>query len=136
MDELKDFQGTWQAVWLAEDGRKRTAEEVKATRLTISGNSYTLQLGGYEFHGTITGIDPTRSCGAVDFLGAAGSRGAGRRYRGLYVLEDDELTVCVAPPDKERPPAFQSKPGSGHRLYLLKRSTGSRLRPVEEVRST
>jgi hypothetical protein len=28
MDDCHDWQGIWQAVWLAEDGRKLSAEEV------------------------------------------------------------------------------------------------------------
>jgi uncharacterized protein (TIGR03067 family) len=130
VDELQDFQGTWQAVWLAEDGRKMTAEEVKRTRLTISANRYTFHLGDYDLHGVIDRIDRTRNGGAVDFV-AEGPGGAGKTCLGLYLLEEDELTVCVAPPGRERPTSFAPKRGSGHSLYLLKKYVPSRVRPVE-----
>jgi uncharacterized protein (TIGR03067 family) len=133
MSDLQDFQGTWRAVWLAEDGRRRTADEVKGTRLTISGDRYTLHLGDYECHGTITGVNPGKNRGAVDFVADERPDGGGRRFLGLYVLEGDEFTVCVAPPGKERPTAFECRPGSGHWLYLLRRLAPSRVCPAEEA---
>jgi len=132
VDDLQDFQGIWQAVWLAEKGRKMTAEEVKKTRLTISGDKYTFHLVNYTFHGTIARIDRTRNYGAIDFV-AQGLKSAGKTCLGIYLLEDDELTVCVAPPDRERPTSFAPRRGSGHSLYLLRKYVPSRVCPVEEA---
>jgi len=132
VDDLQDFQGIWQAVWLAEKGRKMTAEEVKETSLTITGNRYTFHLADYTFHGIIGRIDRTRNRGAVDFV-AEGPRAAGKTCLGIYLLEDDELTVCVAPPDRERPDSFSPQRGTGHSLYLLRKYVPSRVCPVEEA---
>ena len=38
--------------------------------------------------------------------------------RGIYSLDGDELRLCLAPMDKERPTAFPEKPGSGEVLIL------------------
>lgn len=129
MGELRDFQGTWQAAFVVEDGRRRDAEAVHGTQLTISGNRYTLHLGGYDFHGTITGIDPTHNHGPIDFV--ADGRDGGRRWLGVYVLEDRELTVCVAPPGRERPASFTPRRGGGHWLYLLKRCAPAERPPAQ-----
>jgi uncharacterized protein (TIGR03067 family) len=131
VNDLQDFQGTWRAVSLTDDGRKRTAEEVSVTRVRIFGDRYTLHLGGYKSYGTITGVNPGKNRGAVDFVADEVRDGGGRRFLGLYVLEGDEFTVCVAPPGKERPTAFECRPGSGHWLYLLRRLAPSRVRPAE-----
>jgi uncharacterized protein (TIGR03067 family) len=120
-------------VLLADDGRKADADEVQRTRVTVAGNRYTLHLGGYEFHGIITGIEPTKDRGPVDFVGTAGRQGIGRRVPGIFILEGDELTVCVGPAGRARPTAFESRPGSGHRLYLLKRCGCSKVRTPEEA---
>jgi uncharacterized protein (TIGR03067 family) len=133
VNDWQDFQGIWRAVSLTDDGRKRTAEEVRVTRGRISTDRYTLHLGGCEFHGTITDVEPGKDRGAVDFVADEGQGGGGRRFLGLYVLEGDEFTVCVAPPGKERPTTFECRPGSGHRLYLLRRLTPSRVRPADEA---
>jgi len=132
VDDLQDFQGIWQAVWLAEKDRKMTAEEVKKTRLTISEDRYTFHLADYTFHGFIGSIDRTRNRGAVDFV-AEGPSAAGKTCLGIYLLEDDELTVCVAPPGRERPTSFSPQRGSGHSLYLLRKYVPSTVRLVEEA---
>jgi uncharacterized protein (TIGR03067 family) len=132
VDDLQDFQGTWQGVWLAADGRKMTAEEVKRTSLTISGDRYTFLLAGDTFHGIISKTERTRNLGVVDFV-AEGSRAAGKTCLGIYLLADDELTVCVASPGQERPTSFAPRRGSGHSLYLLRRYVPSRVRPVEKA---
>ena len=41
---------------------------------------------------------------------------------GIYSLEKDELKICIARGDKERPTEFESKEGSGHMLVTLKRA--------------
>jgi uncharacterized protein (TIGR03067 family) len=130
VDELHDFQGTWQAVWLAEDGRKMTPDEVQRTGLTISGDRYTFHLKEFDLHGVIGRVDRTRNRGAVDFV-PEGQGDAGKTCLGVYVLEDDELSVCVAPPGRDRPTSFAPQRGSGHSLYLLRRCVPSRVRPVQ-----
>ncbi len=130
MDDWHDFQGTWQAVWLAQDGRKMTAEEVTDTTLTILGDRYTLRRGGHAFHGTISRVDRTRRGGAVDFLADEPAE-SGRTWPGIYVLNDDELNICVAPPGGERPTSFAARRGSSDSLYLFRRQVAAATRPVE-----
>ncbi len=132
MDAWQDFQGTWRAVWLAEDGRKLSAEAVGDTRLTISGHRYTLRSRGHDFRGTMSRVGRTRRRGAVDFV-ADGPADGRQAWRGIYVLGDDELSVCVAPPGRKRPTSFAARRGSGHSLYLLKRCVPSAARPVAEA---
>jgi uncharacterized protein (TIGR03067 family) len=41
---------------------------------------------------------------------------------GIYSLSGDELTYCVAPPDRPRPTAFVTVKGDGYTLVTLKRA--------------
>jgi uncharacterized protein (TIGR03067 family) len=132
MDDWHDFQGTWHAVWLGQDGRKMTAEDVRDTTLTISGDRYTLRLRGHDFPGTISRADRTRRRGAIDFV-ADGPCDGREAWPGIYVLEDDELSICVAPPGGERPTSFAARQGSGHSLYLFRRHVTAATRPVERA---
>jgi uncharacterized protein (TIGR03067 family) len=118
---LDDFRGTWQAIWLEADGRVRPAEETRKTRVMVSSDRYVLRLRGHDFEGVIIGADPAQGPNAVDFLRTGGPAGAGQRIPGIYLLEGDELTVCVAPPGGERPREFDCRAGSGCWLYLLRR---------------
>jgi len=121
MTDLENIQGEWQAVWLEDDGRKIPASKVKQTMVTISGESYTLHQGDQDFSGVITRIDPTENPAGIDFLRGRGLDRPGKSYRGIYLLEGDEFSVCVAPPGKARPMDFDSRRGSGYWLYLLRR---------------
>jgi hypothetical protein len=40
------------------------------------------------------------------------------RIKGIYVLDGDELRLCLAQPDKDRPAAFPEKPAPGEVLIL------------------
>lgn len=40
------------------------------------------------------------------------------RIKGIYVLDGDELRLCLAQPDKDRPAAFPAKPARGEVLIL------------------
>ncbi len=120
MGGLNDFQGSWQAMLVVDDGRERDAGAVRRTRVDIAGDRYTLHLGDYVFHGVIAGLDPARRFGPVDFVAECQGL-VGRRSPGIYVLEGDEWTVGVAPPGRERLTSFTPHRGDGHWLYLLKR---------------
>jgi uncharacterized protein (TIGR03067 family) len=121
MWDRDDLRGTWQAVWMETDGVGQPAEEVRKTRVSVSGNRYVLRLRGHDFQGVIIAAEPAAGECAVDFLRTGGPVGAGQRFPGIYLLEGDELTVCVAPPGGKRPRVFDCRPGSGCWLYLLKR---------------
>jgi uncharacterized protein (TIGR03067 family) len=121
MIDLENIQGEWQAVWLEDDGRIIPAAKVKKTTVTISGESYTLHQGDHAFSGVITRIDPSAKPAAIDFLRGRGLDRPGKSYRGIYLLEGDELSVCVAPPGKARPMEIDSRRGTGYWLYLLRR---------------
>lgn len=45
----------------------------------------------------------------------------GNEIHGIYKIEGDMLTSCVAEIGKERPKEFASTPGSGHTLRVFRR---------------
>jgi uncharacterized protein (TIGR03067 family) len=57
---------------------------------------------------------------AIDYLNLAGAH-KGKRQAGIYKLEGDLLTVCIAAPGAARPKEFQSQPGDGRSLTAWKR---------------
>jgi uncharacterized protein (TIGR03067 family) len=42
---------------------------------------------------------------------------------GIYVLQGDVLTYCIARPGQPRPTTFDTKKGEGHTLVVLKRAS-------------
>lgn len=52
-----------------------------------------------------------------------GERGDTKTTRGLYLLEGDELKICFALADKNRPKSFPDNPKTGLVRMVLKRAT-------------
>jgi hypothetical protein len=48
-----------------------------------------------------------------------------RAATGIYKIEDNILTICRAPVDKDQPTEFASKPGTGHTLMTYRRKKSS-----------
>src|SRR5262249_19213157 len=52
--------------------------------------------------------------------------------KGIYSLDGDELRLCLAPMDKDRPEAFPEKPGPGEVLILHRATSGASPAKAEE----
>ena len=120
--DLAALQGTWALESAEKDGKKVPEEEVKNTRLIVEGNKFRFSKDskvGTSQEGTFV-LDPTKSPKATASTATVGPD-KGKEFLGIYEIDGDKHTVCLAPPGKERPKALSSKPGSGHFLQVWKR---------------
>jgi uncharacterized protein (TIGR03067 family) len=117
--DLDKLQGTWARVSEVKDGKASPEEAVKKTKLTIKGDKYTLRMGDDKRSGTLK-VDASKSPATIDIMSEDGPN-KGKTLQGIYKVEGDTLTYCIAPPGRERPTAFESKSGSGVMLYVNKR---------------
>lgn len=119
--DRKKYEGTWQAVALEVDGVK--AAEADARKITVTNQvdgTWVVKADGKEvWKGTST-IDPLSQPKTIDFVPTEGAN-VGQTYLGIYEIEGDARKLCFAPPGKDRPTAFASKPGSGHVLIAFER---------------
>jgi uncharacterized protein (TIGR03067 family) len=118
--ELARLQGTWQLISAESNGVKAPEERVKQTRVTITGNTHTVRFGDQVLaHDVRFEIDPTKTPKEVtDTINDGPNKG--KQILGIYRLEGDMLTSCVAPPGKERPTEFTAGPGSGYTLRVFR----------------
>lgn len=116
-DELKKFDGTWQLVSATKDGKETPEETVKKIRVIIKDGKHTVQFGDETIAKEIAvTIDPKKNPKTtVDMLPD------GKTIKGIYKLEGDMLTSCVAEIGKDHPKEFAAKPGTGHTLRVFKR---------------
>jgi uncharacterized protein (TIGR03067 family) len=120
-DEKVRFRGTWQLVSAEYDGKKATADEIKGGRVTVGSGTYTVRYDnavvaqnvGFE-------IDPARSPKHVTDTLPSGPH-QGKVILGIYRLEGDTLTSCVAPLGHDRPTRFAAESGSGRTLRVFRR---------------
>jgi uncharacterized protein (TIGR03067 family) len=119
--ELKRFQGTWQLTSSETDGKSMPQEQVKKIRVVIDGDHHTVTFDGKPLAGNVKfTLDPTTTPKTTeDTLQLEPHKG--KKIRGIYRLEGDELTSCVGGIDKPRPTEFTAKPGSGQSLRRFQR---------------
>jgi|SRR5580704_7324361 uncharacterized protein (TIGR03067 family) len=114
----RKFEGTWQLVCAATDGKPAPAERVSQIRIVIKDGKHSVFFKDQAVVKQIPFVvDTTRTPNeATDTLPD------GKTIKGIYRIDGDTLTSCVAKPGKDRPTEFASKPGTGHTLRVFKRT--------------
>jgi uncharacterized protein (TIGR03067 family) len=65
-------------------------------------------------------LDPAKDPKQIDAVRTEGAN-AGETLKGIYTLDGDTYKVCFAAAGKDRPTAFSTTSGGGHRLIVMKR---------------
>jgi uncharacterized protein (TIGR03067 family) len=122
--ELKKFAGTWVLVSGEVDGKPVADEHVKKSKISWVGNKAEL-LTPHQSKELIRGdvrLDPAKKPRQMDWVRST-EPGKGKEMHAIYEwLGDDQYRVCFAPPGKDRPTEFKTRPGSGHTLHVWKRA--------------
>jgi uncharacterized protein (TIGR03067 family) len=119
-DDLEKLQGNWHVTTLELDGRDMPAEPFEGAMIVIENNNFTsLNMGG-TYEGTVE-LDQTTEPKSFDML-FRGGHAAGTRNLGIYKLNRERWTICVATRGDARPKRFATKPDTGVALETLERS--------------
>jgi uncharacterized protein (TIGR03067 family) len=115
--EIRKIEGTWQLVSAVRDGKETPEDVVKKVRVVIKAGKHSVYFGDEVAAKEIPfTVDPTKNPKTtVDRLPD------GKEIKGIYKLDANTLTSCVAEVGKPGPSEFVSKPGSGHTLRVFKR---------------
>src|SRR5947209_2611728 len=119
--DAEKLQGTWKLVSLEVDGKKATKGEIKKEqKMVVEKDKFSSTVDDkHSFKGTFQ-LDTAKKPKTVDVLVTEGEF-KGKTLLGIYEVDNDTLRACYAPPGKERPTEFVSKPGSGTYLYSYQR---------------
>jgi uncharacterized protein (TIGR03067 family) len=114
------LKGTWKVVSLEEQGTKAPDDVVKKMRLVFQDSKLVLKGMDDGDHEASYTIDPSKKPATLDLVPADGTE-KGKTLRCIYAVEGDELKLCSAPPDGDRPKEFTAAKGSQSVLLVLKR---------------
>src|SRR5215468_9928820 len=92
--ELDKLQGTWRVASLETDGSTRPSAELTDAAITVRGNQFTSVGMGDAHDGTIE-LFPRQEPKAFDLVFRSGPA-EGACNRGIYRLENDIWTICLA----------------------------------------
>src|SRR5262245_29896837 len=85
------IQGAWTVASAERDGSP--PREVAGHRLTLSGDTFTIQHEGHTlFRGTYT-TEGSRKPASIDFRNTEGTV-KGKTWKGIYRLDGDQLRIC------------------------------------------
>jgi uncharacterized protein (TIGR03067 family) len=118
----KALQGTWVVTSARREGKD--APDVVGHRLKIDGDRFEIRDGDRLLFGGTLAID--KSSGKIWRVDIKHSHGdlAGKKWLGVMRVRDDGvLVICdnAADPEKPRPEALESRPGSGTILLEFRR---------------
>jgi uncharacterized protein (TIGR03067 family) len=116
------LQGNWKVTSVENNGKKAEAKVIANMRLVVAGDKMTALDGKDVMDEYTFRLDPTTRPRAIDLKVQTGDE-KGKTVRGIYRVEGDALTVCVAEPDKkDRPKEFLAPEGSSFMLLVFQRA--------------
>ena len=118
-DDKEKLQGTWEFVSSQFGGKEAQgpeAEQMKMLKYVFKGDKLTAKTPG-QFT-----LDASKKPKQIDLKIDDGPENERGTWKGIYELKGDDLTLCMAPPNQDRPTAFESKEGELTVLLKLKRA--------------
>ena len=116
----KEHQGTWVCTSFESDGKKTKEEVFKTITRTVEDDHIVWKRDGKPFAGTTFEIDPKTDPKTIDVI-PDGGPSRDKHVLGIYKLDGETLTLCMAAPDAPRPKLFEAKEGSKPTLMTFRR---------------
>ena len=109
--DLERLQGEWSAVSVIKNGEPLPENFLSFGKRVCKGNHVLVTFGSP----MVDALAKTHGERDVDYLIQGGPM-KGKNQFGIYKIEGDVATFCMADPGFPRPTDFTSEPGSGHTL--------------------
>jgi uncharacterized protein (TIGR03067 family) len=118
-NDLDLLQGSWSVTAMEADGQKMPAEMLAGGRVLVQGDRFTSTGMGVVYEGRLE-LDESREPRQFDMKFDAGPE-KGNTNLGIYELDGDIWTICLATRGSVRPSVFASTPGGGCAVETLVR---------------
>ena len=121
--ERARHQGTWAVVSMVREGKAAPADIVATITRHVDGDHVTWKREGKPFAGTTVILDPTVDPKTIDVT-PDGGPDRDKPVLGIYKLDGDSLTICMAGVNRPRPKDFSAAEGSKQTLTTFRRTAG------------
>jgi uncharacterized protein (TIGR03067 family) len=118
--EIDKHQGIWLASSFRRDGQETPQEIVRTITRTVVNDHVVWKRNGKSFAGTSMVLDAAHNPKSIDVI-ADGGPTRGKRVLGIYRLDNNRLTICMADADQPRPRDFTAEKGSRQTLMIFTR---------------
>jgi uncharacterized protein (TIGR03067 family) len=119
--EPAKHQGTWVATLMEREGQKTPADVVATITRVVEGDNVVWKRAGKPFAGTSVRLDPKADPKTID-VRPDGGPSRDTPVLGIYKLDGDDLTICMADAGATRPKEFSSPKGSKRTLMTFRRT--------------
>lgn len=113
------IEGTWKLIRGEQNGEDEPQEDLPRSSLVIKGDEHTVTIGDAVLKGTHK-LDSSATPMTIDATDTAGPF-EGMSLKGIFKVENDELTVCFAAPGEDRPATFSTKDGKATLMHVWRR---------------
>ncbi len=114
--ELDRYQGTWVLVSEEFGGKAVPTVELLDLSNTVRGDRVRFTIRGKDRSATVT-LDSSKTPKTYDLLRDDGLQS----LEGIYMWEGDNIKICSADDQGDRPTEFRTAPGSKNRIRVWKR---------------
>jgi uncharacterized protein (TIGR03067 family) len=113
-------QGTWAVTSMIRDGEEADPEVRASITRIVEGDHIVWKRANKSFAGTRFEIDAAKTPHTIDLI-PDGGPAQDKRVLGIYRIEGQILTICVADVGQPRPVEFAAKAGSKQTLQSFRR---------------
>jgi uncharacterized protein (TIGR03067 family) len=124
VDQLRALEGEWQFAGLEVDGTEVPRDALAQSRILMDGDRFRTESPEATWEGIFT-IDAEASPSTIDIQFISGPD-AGETCHGIFLVDGDSLILCLGLVGATRPERFATRPGSGHALERLQRTSKGR----------
>jgi len=119
-DEIARLEGEWSLVSGLRDGQALPHDFVKTGRRLVTGNQTTVLFGTQVYLKAAFALGIASNPKTIDYIVTAGD-GRGEIQLGVYALDGDTVTYCLAAAGQPRPTGLQLPAGTGGVVTVWKR---------------